>query len=216
MSKTSLNPSKNVLTILEKEHELIEDHVVEDGRETFLLLECLENEDFPVLLAEAKNIPLGLKAHGHANFPGNTQQFLSISKSSKGIHNTLYFDYMWHEWDHSIPFLRYLDDFAKALTEADQRWDIRSNFDHHNSEIWIEIDSCIPENQPPWEFISEIFVTAERLSNQVCTNLRNAVVSDSLLVHFQIPEEFRSAAEQYLTYFVEFLVNVGLDSESAP
>ena len=33
MSKTSFNPSKNVLTILEKEHELIEDHVVEEPAE---------------------------------------------------------------------------------------------------------------------------------------------------------------------------------------
>lgn len=215
MYNISLDETKNVLFINDIEYSLWGKDKNKDEVYDFLL-ECIEDKDFSVLISgNADYFPNKLSVSGCFHEGFEHLDFFIVTRIDSKFKISGSFDYRWNKWDHSIPFEDYLENLLIGLGAINDSDSIESNLDHDNNILEISIDFSCPAYTAPKKKILDIARNIRELHYSICTKLFSKNNANRLLVNLNLKEEYRPAIIQYLSYFTEFLVGLGIKATSS-
>ncbi len=210
-------PSEKTIIIDNKEHEIwTECNQVEYD----YLLECDDEEFFKkLILCNNSEFPDRLEANGtFCNSIYTNANFARIVKSNGFFKINLSCSYEWKEWEYLFRLDRFLELFLEELKKLDLISDIDPyNFFNTKDPYYdISIMFSYPENDnSPKHHIDIISSELKRIHNRVLIQIDRIYSTGSFFAHFNFSEKNKKICEQYLMYFGEFLIDLGIDTNTS-
>lgn len=134
---------------------------------------------------------------------------------SGGFEISLNYFYRYHEWK----FLWSTNEFQRELQQVidnspEIKWEASQETAFFDNEFSIIFKVKNPENTVKTEAATCLEVVKE-LHRATESSLKSKLRRESVMMHFDFPEEVRVPCEQYLLYFAQFLRDLGVQADTA-
>jgi hypothetical protein len=134
------------------------------------------------------------------------------TKKTGKISLTFYFNPDLIEWKEIYSFFEYYREFEELL-KSNEILKGRLRFYREDSSAF-DISLLIENFRSSISnFLSSYVIEINKIHNQVVLRLLSKKSEDSLITTFNFPEELKISCEQYLSYFVRFLQDLGINAK---